>query len=146
MSATQVEKTRENRPIIRTGGFSLLKSTYHGRGRQKELSYNNSMPEELRNISENLQANLITYLDGQPQELIDGVCEIVVKELLYNKSMPKLIVEGREVKRGDWIVVEGDNWEEDGCVVDIDEDEINMFDGKEGWSVKRDEIRRVYFK
>ena len=104
------------------------------------------MPEEMRNISENLQSNLITYLDGQPQELIDGVCEIVVKELLYNKSMPKLIVEGREVKRGDWIVVEGDNWEEDGCVVDIDDEEINMFDGKEGWSVKRDEIRRVYFK
>ena len=45
------------------------------------------MPEELRNISENLQANLITYLDGQPQELIDGVCQLVVytlKELYYN--------------------------------------------------------------
>ena len=146
MSATQVEKTRENRPIIRTGGFSLLKSTYHGPCRQKEMPYNDSMPEELRNISENLQANLIAYLDGQPQELIDGVCQIVVKELLYNKSMPKLIVEGREVKRGDWIVVEGDNWEEVGCVTDIDDKEINMFDGKEGWFVKRDEIRRVYFK
>ena len=65
------------------------------------------MPEELRNISENLQANLIAYLDGQPQELIDGVCEIVVKELLYNKSMPKLMIENKEVKRGDWIVVKG---------------------------------------
>ena len=60
--------------------------------------------------------------------------------------MPKLIVEGREVEKGDWIVVEGDNWEEDGCVTDIDDEEINMFDGKEGWFVKRDEIRRVYFK
>ena len=104
------------------------------------------MPEEMRNISENLQENWIAYLDGQPQELIDGVCQIVVKELLYNKSMPKLIVEGREAKRGDWIVVEGDNWEEVGCVTDIDDKEINMFDGKEGWFVKRDEIRRVYFK
>ena len=104
------------------------------------------MPEELKNISENLQENLIAYLDGQPQELIDGVCGIIVKELAYNKSMPKLIVEGREVEKGDWIVVEGDNWEEVGCVTDIDDKEINMFDGKEGWFVKRDEIRRVYFK
>ena len=70
----------------------------------------------------------------------------MVKELAYNKSMPKLIVEGREVEKGDWIVVEGDNWEEVGCVTDIDDKEINMFDGKEGWFVKRDEIRRVYFK
>ena len=60
--------------------------------------------------------------------------------------MPKLIVEGKEVEKGDWIVVEGDNWEEIGCVVDIDEDEINMYDGKEGWSVDRDEIKKIYFK
>ena len=60
--------------------------------------------------------------------------------------MPKLIVEGREVEKGDWIVVEGDNWEEVGCVTDIDDKEINMFDGKEGWTVDRKEIRRVYFK
>ena len=60
--------------------------------------------------------------------------------------MPKLIVEGREVEKGDWIVVEGDNWEEVGCVTDIDDEEINMRDDKEGWFVKRDEIRRVYFK
>ena len=39
------------------------------------------MPEELRNISENLQENLIAYLDGQPQELIDGACEIIVATL-----------------------------------------------------------------
>tara|TARA_R100001086_G_scaffold209083_1_gene124835 strand:- start:191 stop:319 length:129 start_codon:yes stop_codon:yes gene_type:complete len=39
------------------------------------------MPEELRNISENLQENLIAYLDGQPQELIDGVCEIIIDTL-----------------------------------------------------------------
>ena len=104
------------------------------------------MPEELRNISENLQENLIAYLDGQPQELIDGVCEIIVKELSYNKSMPKLIVENKEVEKGDWIIVKGDGWEEDGCVVDIDEDEINMFDGKEGWTVDREEIVSVSFK
>ena len=60
--------------------------------------------------------------------------------------MPKLIVEGREVEKGDWIVVEGDNWEEVGCVTDIDDKEINMFDCKEGWLDKRDEIRRDYFK
>ncbi len=61
-------------------------------------------------------------------------------------SMTKLIVEGREVKIGDLIVVEGDNWEEIGMVVSVDDEEINMWDGKEGWFVKRDEIRRVYFK
>ena len=101
------------------------------------------MPEELKNISENLQENLIAYLDGQPQELIDGVCEIIVKELAYNKSMPKLMIENKEVVKGDWIVVKGDGWEEIGCVVDIDEDEINMFDGKEGWCVDREEIVSV---
>jgi hypothetical protein len=80
----------------------------------------------------------------QIEENLKG--HLALKEPSYNKSMPKLIVEGREVKKGDWIVVEGDNWEEDGCVTDIDDKEINMFDGKEGWFVKRDEIRRVYFK
>ena len=60
--------------------------------------------------------------------------------------MDKLIVEGRELEKGDWIVVEGDGWEEIGSVVDIDEDEINMYDGKEGWTVKRDEIKKIYFK
>ena len=101
------------------------------------------MPEEMRNISENLQANLITYLDGQPQELIDGVCQIVVKELAYNKSMPKLMIDDKEVSKGDWIIVEGDGWSEIGCVVDIDDDEINMYDGKEGWTVNREEITQI---
>ena len=109
----------------------------------KEPSYNKSMPEELRNISENLQENLITYLDGQPQELIDGVCEIIVKELAYNKSMPKLMIDDKEVSKGDWIIVEGDGWSEIGCVVDIDDKEINMFDGKEGWTVNREEITQI---
>ena len=48
-----------------------------------------------------------------------------------------------EDENGDWIVVKGDGWEEIGCVVDIDEDEINMFDGKEGWCVDREEIVSV---
>ena len=60
--------------------------------------------------------------------------------------MPKLMIDDKEVSKGDWIIVEGDGWSEIGCVVDIDDKEINMFDGKEGWFVKRDEIRRVYFK
>ena len=55
-------------------------------------------------------------------------------------------VEGKILVKGDWIVVEGDNWEEDGMVVDWDDEEINMFDGKEGWTVKRDEIKKIYFK
>jgi len=55
-------------------------------------------------------------------------------------------VEGKILVKGDWIVVEGDNWEENGMVVDFDDEEINMFDGKEGWTVKRDEIKKIYFK
>ncbi len=55
-------------------------------------------------------------------------------------------VEGQKLEKGDWIVVEGDNWEEDGMVLDWDDEEINMFDGKEGWTVKRDEIKKVYFR
>ena len=50
------------------------------------------------------------------------------------------------MEKGDWIVVEGDGWEEIGSVVDIDEDEINMYDGKEGWTVDRSEIKKIYFK
>jgi len=57
-----------------------------------------------------------------------------------------IIVEGKKLEKGDWIVVEGDNWEEDGCVVSIDAEEINMFDGKEGWTVDREEIKKIYFK
>jgi len=34
-----------------------------------------------KEISENLQENLIAYLDGQPQDLIDGVCQIIVDKL-----------------------------------------------------------------
>ena len=60
--------------------------------------------------------------------------------------MPKLIVDGKEVEKGDWIVVKGNNWEEDGCVVDIDDEEINMRDDREGWTVKRSEIKKIYFK
>ncbi len=60
--------------------------------------------------------------------------------------MPKLIVEGQELEKGDWIVVEGDNWIEDGAVVSIDAEEINMYDGKEGWTVDRSEIKKIYFK
>jgi FKBP-type peptidyl-prolyl cis-trans isomerase 2 len=66
----------------------------------------------------------------------------IIKEM----SMTKLIVEGREVKIGDLIVVEGDNWEEIGMVVSVDDEEINMWDGKEGWFVKRDEIKKIYFR
>ncbi len=55
-------------------------------------------------------------------------------------------VEGQKLEKGDWIVVEGDNWEENGMVLDWDDEEINMFDGKEGWTVKRDEIKKVYFR
>ena len=60
----------------------------------------------------------------------------------------KLYVEGVEVKVGDWIYVEckdkdGDVYSEEGSVVSIDDDEVLMFDGKEGWSVNREEIIKV---
>ncbi len=45
---------------------------------------------------------------------------------------------GVECKDKDGVV-----YSEEGSVVDIDDDEINMFDGKEGWSVKREEIVSV---
>ena len=54
----------------------------------------------------------------------------------------------KEVKKGDWIYVEckdkdGVVYSEEGWVVSIDDDEMDMFDGKEGWSVKREEIVSV---
>ena len=57
-----------------------------------------------------------------------------------------IIVEGKKLEKGDWIVVKGDGWEEEGAVVSIDEDEINMYDGKEGWTVDREEIETVSFQ
>ena len=55
-------------------------------------------------------------------------------------------VEGKILEKGDWIVVEGVEWEEDGMVIEWDDEEINMFDGCEGWTVKRSEIKKIYFK
>ena len=54
----------------------------------------------------------------------------------------------KEIKKGDWIYVEckdedGEVYSEEGCVVSIDEEEINMFDGKEGWCVDRKEVVSV---
>ena len=65
--------------------------------------------------------------------------------------MKEIKIEGKEVVKGDWIYVEckdndGDVYSEEGCVVSIDDDEINMFDGKEGWSVDRGEIVKVGWK
>ena len=62
--------------------------------------------------------------------------------------MKEIKIEGEEVVKGDWIYVkckdkDGDVYSEEGCVVSIDEEEVNMFDGKEGWSVKREEIEWV---
>tara|TARA_R100000808_G_scaffold19118_1_gene41613 strand:- start:31 stop:201 length:171 start_codon:yes stop_codon:yes gene_type:complete len=53
------------------------------------------------------------------------------------------MIDDKEVVKGDWIIVEGDGWSESGCVVDIDDDEINMYDGKEGWTVNREEITQI---
>ena len=53
------------------------------------------------------------------------------------------MIDDKEVVKGDWIIVEGDGWSEIGCVVDIDDDEINMYDGKEGWTVDREEITQI---
>ncbi len=75
--------------------------------------------------------------------ITNGDKKLMEMELAYNKSMPKLMIDDKEVSKGDWIIVEGDGWSEIGCVVDIDDNEINMFDGKEGWTVNREEITQI---
>ena len=82
-------------------------------------------------------------LSSGQEDLIDLSWPHRQKELAYNKSMPKLMIDDKEVVKGDWIIVEGDGWSEIGCVVDIDDDEINMYDGKEGWTVDREEITQI---
>ena len=62
--------------------------------------------------------------------------------------MKEIKIEDKEVVKGDWIYVEckdedGDVYSEEGSVVGIDKEEINMFDGKEGWSVDREEVVEV---
>ncbi len=59
--------------------------------------------------------------------------------------------EDKIVGEGDWIYVEckdkdGFVYSEEGCVVDIDDEEVQMYDGNEGWSVKREEIVSVRWK
>jgi len=97
--------------------------------------------------------------EGDEDEVIKFLLEggwSEVNELWTPKGRPaternphiikEMKVEGEKLQKGDWIVVEGDDWEENGMVVEWDDEEINMFDGKEGWTVKRDEIKKVYFR
>ena len=56
-----------------------------------------------------------------------------------------MMIDERKVVKGDWIYVEckdkdGVVYSEEGSVVSIDDEEVNMFDGKEGWSVDRKDI------
>ena len=46
-----------------------------------------------------------------------------------------------EIKKGDWIEING----EKGSVINIsfEEEEIDLFDGKEGWTVKFSEIEEI---
>ena len=60
----------------------------------------------------------------------------------------EMMIDGKKVVKGDWIYVEckdndGDVYSEEGSVLSIDDEEVNMFDGKEGWSVDRKEIVSV---
>ena len=62
--------------------------------------------------------------------------------------MKEMMIDGKKVVKGDWIYVEckdkdGFAQSEEGTVVDIDDEEVQMFDGKEGWSVDRKEIVSV---
>ena len=62
--------------------------------------------------------------------------------------MKEIKIDGRRVVEGDWIYVEckdkdGVAYSEEGTVVDIDDEEVQMFDGKEGWSVDRKDIVEV---
>ena len=59
-----------------------------------------------------------------------------------------MMIDERKVVKGDWIYVEckdkdGVVYSEEGSVVSIDDEEVNMFDGKEGWSVDRKDIVEV---
>ena len=40
----------------------------------------------LNPVAEQLQENLMTYLDGMPQNVVDGVCQIVVDTLKNGKN------------------------------------------------------------
>ena len=60
----------------------------------------------------------------------------------------EMMIDGKKVVKGDGMYVEckdndGDVYSEEGSVVSIDDEEVNMFDGKEGWSVDRKEIVSV---
>jgi hypothetical protein len=60
----------------------------------------------------------------------------------------EMMIGERKVVKGDWIYVEckdkdGVVYSEEGSVVSIDDEEVNMFDGKEGWSVDRKDIVEV---
>ena len=62
--------------------------------------------------------------------------------------MKEMMIDGKKVVKGDWIYVEckdkdGVVYSEEGSVVSIDDEEVNMFDGKEGWSVDRKDIVEV---
>ena len=59
--------------------------------------------------------------------------------------MKEIKIEGKEVVEGDWIYFvckdkDGFVYSEEGIVVDIDDEEVQMYDGIEGWSVDREEI------
>ena len=43
-----------------------------------------------KEISEQLQCNLIAYLDGMPQQVVDGVCDVVVKTLNAMTTINKI--------------------------------------------------------
>jgi hypothetical protein len=47
---------------------------------------NKEMTINMKEISEQLQCNLIAYLDGMPEQVIDGVCDIVVNTLKPKNS------------------------------------------------------------
>ena len=60
----------------------------------------------------------------------------------------EMMIGEMKVVKGDWIYVEckdkdGVVYSEEGSVVSIDDEEVNMFDGKEGWSVDRKDIVEV---
>jgi len=62
--------------------------------------------------------------------------------------MIEIKIEGKEVVEGHWIYVEckdedGNVYSEEGCVVSIDDEDVQMWGDGEGWSVDREEIVSV---
>lgn len=71
----------------------------------------------MRNLSEQLQENLITFLDGMDQQIIDGVCDIVVNTIKEqsNEKLEEIAQDIRNLRDADFHVCPADTDDFDEC-------------------------------